>query len=152
MRMGTNGRWISTKQHTNHYGLDYHSVLSSCASLTPYPMNINATRLGLSNIYLQQAICNPCCNYMPGMLLVPQYNQRMILMPDFMPCAEHLIEDGADSMPGLNLQVVFMNMHLTYEDGMVMSRSASQRFRYTAEIHRSFALPRRRASRCHHHH
>ena len=117
-------------------GLDYHSVLSSCASLTPYPMNINATRLGLSNIYLQQAICNPCCNYMPGMLLVPQYNQRMILMPDFMPCAEHLIEDGADSMPGLNLQVVFMNMHLTYEDGMVMSRSASQRFRYTAEIHR----------------
>lgn len=136
MRIASDGKWCNTRQRSNYDGLEYHSVLSPCASLTPYPCNINVTRLGLSNIYLQQAICAPYCNYMPGMLFVPQYSERPILMPDFISSADHMIANGADSMPGLNLRVVFMNMLLTYEDGMVMSRTASERFRYTAEVHR----------------
>ena len=73
---------------------------------------------------------------MPGMTLFPGYNQFPVLMPDFMPSVNHVIYGSKFSMPGLNLPVVFMNMHLTYEDGMVMSRTASKRFKYEAEVHR----------------
>jgi len=136
MRMISDGKWISTKQDSND-DLQYHNVLSPCASLTPFPSNINATRLGLSNIYLQQAVCEPYSDYIAGMKLMPRYSEASVLMPDFMPSVDHIIDAGRSSMPGLNLRAVFMNMQQTYEDGIVMSRSASQRFNYEAEVRRT---------------
>ena len=133
MKLTATGAWVTSMQDNADQD-SYASVLSPCASLTPFPDRINTTRLGLSNMYLQQAICEPYCAYMPGIKLTPMYSEKPLLMPDVLPSPEHLIEGSLCSMPGLNLRVVFMNMHLTHEDGMVMSRSASARFIYRAEV------------------
>ena len=139
MRQTVDGAWITTEQPVSD-DLKYHSVLSPCASLTPFPSHINATRLGLSNVYMQHAICEPYCTYMAGMKFTPLYNEDTILLPDFLLTTNHVISGSQRSFPGLNLFAVFMNMHLTHEDGVVMSRSASERFKYKAEINRTLSV------------
>jgi hypothetical protein len=37
-------------------------------------------------------------------------------------------------IPGLDLFAVFVNLELTYEDGMVLSTSAAARFKYNASV------------------
>jgi DNA-directed RNA polymerase beta subunit len=43
-------------------------------------------------------------------------------------------EETLECIPGLNLFAIFVNLELTYEDGMVLSRSAAARFKYSATV------------------
>lgn len=136
MRLNVNNRWVSSKEEDSAEFVEYHTVLSPCASIVPFPERINPVRMGLSNIYLQQAVCKPYCDYMPGMRIVPYYEEGCIGIQDYM--LNRLVNNPGDttSMPGLNLFAVFVNMQLTYEDAMVLSRTASLLFKYRVIVTR----------------
>ena len=130
MRQQENGQWVDNLC-TQVSESRYESVLSPCASMVPFASYINPTRLGMSNVYMSQAICLPKCTYQPGLELTPLYKESCILLPDFIRT-----DVNTSVIPGLNLFVIFMNMDLTYEDAMVMSRSTTYRFQYRAEVTR----------------
>ena len=110
---------------------DYPSLLSPCAGLVHFPEYINPVRLGSSNTYMSQAICLPMCTYQASMSLTPLYNEPMIMYPPLVSTEEGV---GTTCIPGRNLNVVFVNTELTYEDGMLLSRSAARKFSYRAQI------------------
>lgn len=56
-------RWCTT-QH-------YQRIVSPAASLVCFPQYINPVRLGLSNIYLNQAVCTPSCRYQLNITAAP---------------------------------------------------------------------------------
>ena len=105
-----------------------------CPSLTyiPFLEYTSPTRCGLFNVYIYQCLSLPACIYKASVTLVPVYRQVPILI------SENLEYDVGNesyaSFPGLNLNVVFLNHYLTYEDSMIMSRSASMRFQYEAFV------------------
>jgi RNA polymerase Rpb2, domain 6 len=124
------GVWVDNMSSTEFDGT-YRQCVSSPVSLIPFIEYINPTRAGLMSVYLNQAISLPCNKYHGGITLVPLYLQKPYIMSDHCHYGDN---DTLDAIPGLNLLVVFMNMELTYEDGMVMSRSAARRFGYEATI------------------
>ena len=130
MRFAEPYGWIDSKSVQGKY-TDYRTVTAPALSLIPHMQYINPIRAALLNIYIAQAICSPCCRYHPGMILIPQYRQSLIASDCH---ADIGVVDTRDHVPGLNLFCVFMNMELTYEDGMVLSRSAARRFEYVANI------------------
>jgi hypothetical protein len=88
-------------------------------------------RVSLLNTYVAQAICSPACKYHAGMILIPQYSDRLIATD-----CPAILGDAISQyhIPGLNLFCIFMNMEETYEDGMVLSRTAANRFKYISNI------------------
>ena len=129
MRQQKSGTWSCSNSCTEPVD-KYHSILAPSASLVPFPEFINTVRMGLSNTYITQAICRPFCDYQPNMKIYPKYEEHPIIMPDFIRDSQTFING---CLPGLNLQVVFLNMEETYEDGIVLSRSAAERFSYSVE-------------------
>jgi len=105
----------------------FDTVVAPAIGLIPYYQHINPIRAALINVYMPQAICRPCCKYHPGLLLVPQYTEPVIAST-YCELPEHT------DIPGLNLLCVFMNMEWTYQDGVVMSRTAASRFSYIANV------------------
>ncbi len=135
MRNNKTGRWVTTKQVDEAEDLCYDDLLSPCASFTPFPEYINS--LGWVSVVSisTRLLASPTLD-MPGLKITPMYRERCHVFPDFISYlgVQHL--DNLNAIPGLNLRVVFMNMMLTYEDGIVMSSSASKRFQYKAELTR----------------
>ena len=68
------------------------------------------------------------------------YQDKCIALPDFMMQGVLDGEQCGNIMPGLNAFTVFMNMQLTHKDAMVMSRSLSERFKYTSIFRRSIYI------------
>lgn len=137
MRLGPAGYWMDSKSSGSLVDEFVH-MLSPCAGLTPFPDYISPARLGLCNTYMTQAICMPTCDYQPGMKVRPVNTEAPILVPT------HLYGQSIDKLkmiPGLNVYTVFMNMELTYEDGIVMSRSAAMRFEYDIAVIRVLTVP-----------
>mmetsp|Transcript_2713 Transcript_2713/g.7224 ORF Transcript_2713/g.7224 Transcript_2713/m.7224 type:complete len:810 (+) Transcript_2713:24952-27381(+) len=130
MRKVHSGVWVDSNSTIEDYG-SFDTVTSPCLTILPYYQYINPIRASLLNVYMSQAICKPCCRYHPSMVLIPQYGETMIALPSLEPLDKVLL---TDHVPGLNLRCIFMNMEYTYEDGIVMSRSAASRFRYIANV------------------
>jgi hypothetical protein len=61
------------------------------------------------------------------MVLIPNYKEVPITVAGG-------VSEAIRSIPGRNLFAVFMNMELTHEDGMLMSRSGAKKFPYTAIV------------------
>ena len=111
--------------------LEFKDIVSPCVSMIPFYQYINPIQAALLNIYMGQAICEPCCRYHHGMVLMPQYRQPVIATT-ILPVVQDPLKHSC--IPGLSLFCIFVNMRWTYEDGIVMSRSAARRFRYTANV------------------
>jgi hypothetical protein len=107
---------------------DYTQILSSISLMIPFLSYISPTRAGMLSTFLSQSICTPSCRYDPCRVVVPLYNESPLM------CARVVEEGSVDmlstSIPGLNVFVVFCNLDLTHEDGMVMSASAAYRYKY----------------------
>eukprot|EP00978_Attheya_sp_CCMP212_P010556 scaffold25642_cov73-Attheya_sp.AAC.3 len=129
MRQQESGTWSCSNSCTESIGA-YHNILAPSASLVPFPQFINTVRMGLCNTYLAQAVCKPFSDYQSNMKIYPKYSEHPIIMPNFIRDIQRVIEG---CVPGLNLRVVFLNMEETYEDGIVLSRSAARRFSYSVE-------------------
>ena len=104
----------------------YHTVCPSLQFI-PFLHSISPARASLTNVYLEQAVCEPYSSYIPSIQFKPLYSQYIHLVPNRVINGTNL-----DKVPGLNLRVVFCNTSLTYEDGMILSRSAAMRFKYQA--------------------
>jgi len=102
----------------------------------PFIEHIHPVRASLVNIYLNQAICEPCNKYYPGVVLKPEYSEAPCIISDN---CNYDDEGSLTCIPGLNVFTIFVNLELTYEDAIVMSRSAACRFKYTS--HTSVHLP-----------
>jgi hypothetical protein len=121
-------RWVDSKTDVD-FNPTYRDVVSPAIALVPSLTYINPVRASLVNTYMNQAICLPHNNYFPGTTLVPLYSQLPCVMSD------NCNYDSVDSLlnvPGLDLFCIFVNLELTYEDGMVMSRSAASKFKYVS--------------------
>jgi hypothetical protein len=126
----TFGKWIDTKSSCTPVG-EYSLLLSPCLRLIPFHAYISPTRAGLTNTYMCQAISLPSNRYHPGIRLVPLYCSKPIVISD---AVTYTNMKDLDTIPGLDVFAIFMNMELTYEDGMVMSRTGARRFHYKAEV------------------
>lgn len=130
MRLDTQLEWVDSKSQSTGFH-DFQMVCSPIVGLVPYIERINPIRAALLNVYMAQTICTPCCRYHPNMVLIPKYSEGLIGSP-----LEYLrgtmYEDH--QVPGLNLMCAFVNTQFTYEDGMVMSRSAAKRFEYECRV------------------
>ncbi len=82
-------------------------------------------------MYLNQAICLSFNRYYPGITLTPSYKQKPCIISDHIHYTD---ENVLECIPGLDLFAVFVNLELTYEDGMVLSRSAAARLKYNASV------------------
>lgn len=132
MRKTQSGLWIDSKHQvddTDLKSLGYGSLLSAAINIVPFLSYVAPTRAALFNIYLNQAVCSPASIYDGTVTLVPEYKEDLLLMSSYL---SNCYADRLSSIPGLNLYTIFMNMELTYEDGMVMSVSTARRFKYKA--------------------
>jgi hypothetical protein len=102
--------------------LEYNIITAPALQLIPFIEYINPVCAGLINTYLPQAICEPVNTYQPNMVLIPNYKEVPITVAGG-------VSEAIRSIPGRNLFAVFMNMELTHEDGMLMSRSGLRSFR-----------------------
>lgn len=128
-QISPDGPWVDSKSGYSFDGT-YRQCVSSAISLVPFLEHINPVRAGLTNVYLNQCITLPCCKYFPGIVLTPKYNQKPCVMS---ANSYYTSDESLDNIPGLNLFAIFVNLELTYEDGIVMSRSAANRFGYTSK-------------------
>ncbi len=120
------GRWIDSE--SRHSSIDgYHQLLSEFANIIPFPEYINPVRAGLISTYLQQAVCRPSCRYDSTRSIAPVYSVPPLMVPMDVAAVD---ADLYSQVPGMNLFTIFCNMDLTYEDGMVMSRSTADKFKY----------------------
>jgi hypothetical protein len=88
-------------------------------------MHVNPTRASLMNVCMDQAICR----HHSDVVLTPGHEEGLIATN----CNSMVQDDSTVAhVPGLNLFCVFMNMQWTYEDGMVLSRTAAKRFNCAA--------------------
>ena len=120
--------WVDSKTSID-FNPTYRNLISPAIALVPSLTYINPVRASLVNVYMNQAICTPYNNYFPGTTLIPLYAQCPCVLSD------NCNYDSLDSLrhiPGLNMFCIFVNLELTYEDGMVMSRSAASRFKYVS--------------------
>lgn len=78
---------------------------------------------------MHQAICEPACIYGDTVGIVTEYSEPPIFVADSLSsCSEGCKSD----ITGLNLSCIFTCLESTFKDGIVMSESASARFKYTA--------------------
>ena len=57
--------------------------------------------------------------------MAPLYTENPILISKNLP-SDDKYPNYIHHIPGLNLFVVFVNMELTYQDGLVMSRTSAE--------------------------
>jgi len=133
-------RWVDSKTEVEFAG-NYRSVISPAVSLIPFIEHIHPVRASLVNVYLNQAICEPCNKYYPGVVLKPEYSEIPCVISDNCSYDD---ESSLKCIPGLNLFTIFVNLELTYEDAIVMSRSAARRFKYSSHtsVHLAPSGPR----------
>jgi hypothetical protein len=117
-KVSTDGPWVDTKSGVEFDG-EYRQCVTSAISMIPFVEYINPTRAGLTNVYLNQVICLPSNRYYPGITLTPRYKQKPCVISDHL---HYVNEETLECIPGLNLFAIFVNLELTYEDGMVLSR------------------------------
>jgi len=132
MRKLHSGRWVDSAMLVDAHNIDiiqYSNMMSSALNLIPFISCINPTRAYLNNIYSSQAACRPVCTYDNTVTIVSEYDQSPLFVTGALSGCDPMM---LAEIPGLNLLVVFMNRELTFEYGMVMSVSASKRFKYRA--------------------
>lgn len=117
----SHNRWVDSKTEIQ-FEATYSNIISPSVSLIPFIEHINTVRASLVHVYLNQAICNPCNKYHPGIVLEPNYNQPPCVISDN---CNYDNPKSLDYITGLNLFAVFGSLELTYEDAIAMSRSAA---------------------------
>lgn len=105
--------------------------MSPAIWLVPFVEHINPIRASFVNVYLKQAICSPCKKYYPGIILAPNYKEAPCVISS--NCV-YSNEASLECIPGLDLFAIYVNIELTYEDAIVMSRSAATKLIYTCRI------------------
>ena len=123
------GTWIDSRSDIGCIST-YRSIISPSLSLIPFIEHISPVRASLANVYLNQAICSPCNKYYPGVVLRPNYSEPPCVVSDNCDYTDKRL---LDCVPGLDVFAIFVNLELTYEDAIVMSRSAASRFKYTSK-------------------
>ena len=120
------GCWVDSES-SQHQVATYQQLLSVFCNMIPFPEYINPVRAGLISTYLQQSVCQPSCRYYSTRVIVPMYFSPPLMIP---VGAKTVELELYESLPGMILLTVFCNMSLTYEDSMVIYRSAASKFRY----------------------
>ena len=120
------GMWVDSKMLCAPPS-SYEQVTSTIVGMIPFLDYLEPTRAGMLCGFINQSVCSPMCLYDATRSVVPLYSESPIMIPEH----THDLEANAyKTIPGLNLFVVFMNMDLTYEDGIVLSSSAASKFKY----------------------
>ena len=109
------------------YPSSFVEILSPVLSWIPFVQHISGVRGGLSNIYLNQAVCNPKSTYDSSLTIVPCFDESVLL---YSVDRDQEVDGNAYKLPLRNIFTVFMNTEHTYEDGFVMSSSAATKFQY----------------------
>lgn len=129
-------RWVDTTSEAPAPNT-HKSLTSPAVRLIPFLNYVSPARAGLLSECVDQAVCNPSCKYDSTRTLVPLHCEAPLMTLEEAADAE---SKWCKSLPGLNLFVIFMNTDLTYEDGIVMSASASMRFKHPCIKHVKFAV------------
>ena len=61
------------------YPSSFAEILSPVLTWIPFVQHISGARAGLSNIYLNQAVCNPKSTCDPSLSIVPCYDESVLL-------------------------------------------------------------------------
>lgn len=138
VKLASNGYWCdSTELHFSdklvsspkpqllRQGTDQlRAYFSTFFSLHPYISSNRAPRPLISSVQLPQAVCQPWC---PGTAAVsPCYSfDPIVTTPTYKAFMdESVIDDGgiSSTLPGENVMILYLNLPLTYEDAIVVSK------------------------------
>lgn len=87
---------------------------------------IYPTRAGLGNVYLNKASALPCNKFIVGVISTLKYNEKLHGMSDE---SYYMSGELMDVLLWFNHFVLFVKLELTYEDGIVISISATRRLK-----------------------
>lgn len=109
--------WVDSKMQCSPPD-SYEKITSTIVGMIPFLEYLEPTRAGMLCTFINQTVCTPMCLYDSTRSVIPLYFESPIMVPEH---TNELEMSAHMTIPGLNLFVVFMNMDLTYEDGIVLS-------------------------------